>query len=148
MLRTSLLAVALAAALAGAGVAQAQDFDDQGDSFQDHGQDLGQDRGDVRPRGRDLDRDDDRRGEWRRGLLPPRAIIGSLYRRGYRDVEIRRQRGSSYIVRAANRRGSRVILVVDGRTTEITGLRVIDRYEPSFDDGGWNAPRPWSGPRW
>ena len=48
---------------------------------------------------------------------------------------------ASYIVRAANRRGSRVLLVVDGRTTEITGLRVTEtRHQGSFDDGGWNCP--------
>jgi hypothetical protein len=121
----------------------AQDFDDFEQGFEDGGEGRG------RGRGRDWDRDGDRRGEWRRGILPPRAIVGTLYRRGYRDVEIRRQRGSSYVVSAENRRGSRVILVVDGRTTEITGLRVIEsRHQRSFDDGGWNSPRPWSGPRW
>src|SRR4051812_42552795 len=43
-------------------------------------------------------------------LLPPRAIVGSLYRRGYRDVEIRRVRGPSYIAEATGRRG-RVLVV-------------------------------------
>jgi hypothetical protein len=136
-----LASIVAAAAITFAAPVGAQDSDDFDEGFQE--------RGDALPRGRDWDRDGDRRGEWRRGLLPPRAIIGTLYRRGYRDVEIRRQRGSSYIVAAENRRGSRVILVVDGRTTEITGLRVIEsRHQRSFDDGGWNSPRPWSGPRW
>src|SRR5262245_45633649 len=34
--------------------------------------------------------------ERRDGLLPPRAIVGSLYRQGYRDVAIRRLRGPNY----------------------------------------------------
>ena len=141
MLRKLLFATVLfAGALTITSPAGAQDFD---------GDPGFEDRGDARPRGRDWSGDDDWRGEWRRGLLPPRAIVGSLYRRGYRDVEIRRQRGGSYIVRAENRRGSRVLLVVDGRTAEITGLRVTEtRHQGSFDDGGWNSPRPWSGPRW
>jgi hypothetical protein len=141
MRKLLLAGIAAAAALTIAAPVGAQDFDDFDQGFEE--------RGDARPRGRDWDRDGDRRGEFRRGILPPRAIIGTLYRRGYRDVEIRRQRGSSYVVSAENRRGSRVILVVDGRTAEITGLRVIEsRHQRSFDDGGWNSPRPWSGPRW
>ena len=64
-------------------------------------------------------------------LLPPRAIVGSLYRRGYRDVEIRRRRGPSYVAEATGRRG-RVLVVVDGRTAEITGLKVLD----------WDRPPP------
>jgi hypothetical protein len=96
-------------------------------------------------------RDDEDGERWgKRRLLPPRAIVGSLYRRGFSDVEIRRRRGDSYVVEAVSRRGSRVVAVIDGRTSEITGLRVIDRghRRRSFDDGGWNDPRPWSGPRW
>ena len=83
------------------------------------------------------------------GLLPPRAIMGSLFRRGYRDIDIKRVRGTSYIATAQSPRGYRVLVVVDGQTTEITGLRPIgyDRPQPLFDGGGF-APRPWGGPRW
>jgi hypothetical protein len=83
-------------------------------------------------------------------LLPPRAIIGSLARRGYRDVQIKRVRGDSYIVQASDPQGGRVLIVVDGRTTEITGLRQIgmDRPQRRWDDDGWLPPRPWGGPRW
>ena len=84
-------------------------------------------------------------------LLPPRAIIGSLYRRGYHDVEIKRVRGDSYIAVAGDQNGGRVLIVVDGRTTEITGLRRIGWDHPprQWDDDDWSPPRPWSsGPRW
>jgi hypothetical protein len=143
----ALAAVLGAGLLAGAGSARAQEFglDDDGGRYEDDG-------------GRFEDRGERRWGDEDRGprrysrarLLPPRAIVGSLYRRGYRDVEIKRVRGGSYIVEAQSRRGSRVVAVVDGRTTEITGLRVIEHRRPrrTFDDGGWNGPSPWSGPRW
>jgi hypothetical protein len=83
-------------------------------------------------------------------LLPPRAIIGSLFRRGYRDVAIKRVRGDSYIAEASGPEGGRVLIVVDGHTTEITGLRQIgwDRPPRHWDNDGWPPPRPWSGPRW
>lgn len=83
-------------------------------------------------------------------LLPPRAIEGSLYRQGYSAVDIKRVRGWSYIAEAENRRGNRVILVVDGRSAEITGLKVIEWRRPhrGWGDDGWNGPSPWNGPRW
>lgn len=84
-------------------------------------------------------------------LLPPRTIIGSLFRRGYRDVDIKRVRGDSYIAEASDPQGGRVLIVVDGHTTEITGLRQLgwDRPAPHrWDDNGWLPPRPWGGPRW
>jgi hypothetical protein len=84
-------------------------------------------------------------------LLPPRAIVGSLFRRGYSDVEIKRVRGDSYICEASSPQGGRVLIVVDGHTTEITGLRQMgwDRPPPRrWDDQGWLPPRPWGGPRW
>jgi hypothetical protein len=85
----------------------------------------------------------------RGGILPPRAIVGSLYRRGYRDVEIRGRRGPNYVAEASGRRG-RVLVVVDARSAEITGLKVLDWDRPRrlYDDGGWSGPSPWSGPRW
>ncbi|CAM5775606.1 hypothetical protein LMIY3S_05109 [Labrys miyagiensis] len=83
-------------------------------------------------------------------LLPPRVIINSLSRRGYRNVDIKRVRGDSYIAEASGPQGGRVLIVVDGHTTEITGLRQIgwDRPPRRWDDDGWLPPRPWSGPRW
>ncbi len=83
-------------------------------------------------------------------LLPPRVIIGSLFRRGYRDVAIKRVRGDSYIAEASGPQGGRVLIVIDGHTTEITGLRQIgwDRPPRHWDNDGWPPPRPWSGPRW
>ena len=141
MVRSTVLALALAlSTLAGTAAAAAQDsdraYDDRGGvSFEDR--DWGRPRWDGGPR-----------------ILPPRAIVGSLYRRGFDDVDIKRVRGRSYIAEATGRRGRRVILVVDGRTAEITGMRVVDWGGPrrgpwsSFDDGGWAGPRPWSGPRW
>ena len=158
MLRRTVLAAALAlTTLAGAAPALAQDYDEgrqnwrgqasqgqewQGQGWQGQGW-RGQDWRDER-------RDDDRGWGWgRRRMLPPRAIVGSLQRRGYRDIDIKRISGGSYVVEALGRRG-RVLVVVDGRTTEITGLRVVgwDRPRPLYEDGGWNGPRPWSGPRW
>ena len=84
------------------------------------------------------------------GLLPPRVIVGSLYRRGYHDVEIKRVRGDSYIAMAGDQDGGRVLIVVDGHTTEITGLRRVGWDHPprQWDDDDWSPPRPWSGPRW
>ena len=75
--------------------------------------------------------------------------MGSLYRRGYRDIDIKRLRGANYIAIAINPRGARVLVVVDAQTAEITGLRPAgnDRPQPFYDGGGW-PPRPWSGPRW
>jgi hypothetical protein len=83
-------------------------------------------------------------------MLPPRAIIGSLFRRGYSNVDIKRIRGESYIAEANDPEGGRVLIVVDGRTTEITGLRQLgwDRPPRRWDNDGWLPPRPWSGQRW
>jgi hypothetical protein len=140
MVRNSVLALVLTLSTLAATAAAAQDFDGRYDdrggvSFEDR--DWGRPRWDREPR-----------------LLPPRVIEGSLYRRGFDDVDIKRVRGRSYIAEAIGRRGRRVMLVVDGRTTEITGMRVIDWGRPgrglwgSFDDGGWAGPSPCSGPRW
>jgi hypothetical protein len=98
----------------------------------------------------------DRPLDWNRGprfdsdgVLSPRAIVGSLYRRGYRDVEIRGRRGPNYVAEASGRRG-RVLVVVDARSAEIAGLKVLDWDGPRrlYDEGGWSGPSPWSGPRW
>lgn len=83
-------------------------------------------------------------------LLSARAIAGSLARQGYRNVDIKRLRGSSYIAEAQSPHGNRVLLVVDGRTSEITGRQVIEWDKPKrdWDNGGWWKFSPWSGPRW
>lgn len=83
-------------------------------------------------------------------LLPPRAIISSLAGRGYRNVVIKRVRGDSYIAEAEGSEGGRVLIVIDGHTTEITGLRQLGWARPprQWDNDSWVPPRPWSGPRW
>lgn len=83
-------------------------------------------------------------------LLPPRAIVSSLASRGYRNVVIKRVRGDSYVVEAEGSEGGRVLIVVDGHTTEITGLRQLGWARPprQWDNESWVPPRPWSGPRW
>jgi len=83
-------------------------------------------------------------------LLSARSITGSLTRQGYRNVDIKRLRGANYIAEAESPRGNRVLLVVDGRTSEITGRQVIEWEHPKrdWDDGGWWRSSPWSGPRW
>lgn len=83
-------------------------------------------------------------------LLPPRAIISSLAGRGYHNVVIKRVRGDSYIAEAEGSEGGRVLIVIDGHTTEITGLRQLGWARPprQWDNDSWVPPRPWSGPRW
>ncbi|PRH88709.1 hypothetical protein C5L14_05650 [Labrys okinawensis] len=83
-------------------------------------------------------------------LLPPRAIVSSLAGRGYRNVVIKRVRGDSYIAEAEGSEGGRVLIVIDGHTTEITGLRQLGWARPprQWDNDSWVPPRPWSGPRW
>jgi hypothetical protein len=122
--------------LAGAGQAIAQDWSPNSGAY-----------GQVKA---PIDRDDQGPGPGQAtGFLPPRVIVGSLYRRGYRDIDIKRLRGANYIAIAVNPRGARVLVVVDAQTAEITGLRPAgnDRPQPFYDGGGW-PPRPWSGPRW
>jgi hypothetical protein len=151
LVRSACIAAVLAlSTLAGAGTALAQDWPRGDDAPYVEGRPMpawqvepGRER---RP---DLARED--RGDWGRPrLLPPRAIAGSLYRQGYSAVDIKRVRGWSYIAEAENRRGNRVVLVVDGRSAEITGLKVIEWRRPhrGWDDRGWNGPTPWNGPRW
>jgi hypothetical protein len=142
MIRNAALATIIALMSAAAALpAKAQGYDMQ--DAPDYG---------VARQDRDWDRGEgwrERGPSWGDRLLPPRMIIGSLYRRGFRDVDIKRVRGGNYIVEARNREGSRVVIVVDGQTSEITGLRVVDwRRDWRFGDGGWNRPAPWSGPHW
>jgi hypothetical protein len=162
---TRVLAAGVLAAMLGLGAAvapaRAQSFDgDGGGPRYGYGdgpgwaaQDYG--RGDVdsprwgRGPGYDRPLDWNRGPRWRDDVLSPRAIEASLYRRGYRDVDIRGRRGPNYVAEARGRRG-RVLIVVDARSAEITGLKVLDWDRPRrlYDEGGWMGPSPWSGPRW
>jgi hypothetical protein len=81
-------------------------------------------------------------GGWDRGhggwdrpsydLISPRKVVRILYRRGFDEVSIVRQRGPNYIAEAIGPRGNRVRVVVDARTADIVGIRVI----------GWAHDRP------
>ena len=141
MFAKSIMVAAIAiAAFAGAGQALAQDWSSESSGYGFVAQP-------IRP-----PVDGDAQGWGQRqesGLLPPRAITGSLLRRGYRDIDIKRVRGANYVATALSPHGGRVLVVVDGQSGEITGLRPLgfDRSEPSVDWGGW-VPRPWGGPRW
>src|SRR5262245_42420541 len=113
MLRRIVLAGVVAlSALSAAGVAYSQDVDEDPGYFVDPGvAQNGQGRQDRLP---DLGGDvpDEQGADWgREGVLPPRIVIGGLYRRGYREVEVKRLRGSSYIIEAETPRGNRVLLV-------------------------------------
>ena len=135
-MRSIIVAAVAIAGLAGAGQAIAQDWSPNNGAY-----------GQVTA---PIDRDDQGQGPGQAtGFLPARVIVGSLYRRGYRDIDIKRLRGANYIAIAINPRGARVLVVVDAQTAEITGLRPVgnDRPQPFYDGGGW-PPRPWSGPRW
>jgi len=134
--RSIIVAAIAVVVLVGAGQAIAQDWSPNSGAY-----------GQVKA---PIDRDDQGPGPGQAsGFLPPRVIVGSLYRRGYRDIDIKRLRGANYIAIAINPRGARVLVVVDAQTAEITGLRPAgnDRPQPFYDGGGW-PPRPWSGPRW
>ena len=152
MLRRIVLAGVVAlSALSAAGVAYSQDVDDDPGYFVDPSVARnGQGRQDRLP-GLGGDVPDEQGADWgREGVLPPRIVIGGLYRRGYREVEVKRLRGSSYVIEAETPRGNRVLLVVDGRDNEITGMRVLDWQRPrrNWDDGGWAGASPWNSPRW
>lgn len=82
------------------------------------------------------------RGRWGRSdevdyLMPPRRLTRMLYRRGFDDIAIIRLRGPNYIAEAIAPRGHRVRLVVDGRSGEITGFRVIDWSGDRRRADGW-----------
>jgi hypothetical protein len=149
--KSVIAAVAGLAALAGAGQAVAQDWspDNSGYDRPYRPRDIDPGAG-LADRSALGERNDQgsNRGQ-APGFLPPRAIMGSLFRRGYRDVAIKRMRGANYVATALSPRGYRVLVVVDGQTAEITGLRPVgfDRPQPFYDGGGW-TPRPFGGPRW
>ena len=80
--------------------------------------------------------------------MPTQAIQMSLQRRGYRDISIRQTRGSTYVASARNGRGDPVLVVVDGRSGEIIGLRQTGfdsrkRYRDDIEErgSGWRLRR-------
>jgi hypothetical protein len=60
-----------------------------------------------------------------RGRITPNDIVGTLKKRGFHDIEVRRHRGTAYIVEATGALGERVRLVINGSTGGIDGVRVI-----------------------
>lgn len=68
------------------------------------------------------------RGQRRAHMLPRRAVVRSLYRRGYRDVHRVHFRKGYWRARAFGRRGL-IALTVHPRTGEILRRRVVQRYQ-------------------
>lgn len=60
-----------------------------------------------------------------RGQVSQTEIVASLKKRGFRDIEIPRHRGSTYVVEATGALGERVRLVINSKTGGIDGVRVI-----------------------
>ncbi|QBK31757.1 hypothetical protein [Roseitalea porphyridii] len=68
------------------------------------------------------------RGQRRAYVLPRRAVVRSLYRRGYRDVHRVHFRNGYWRARAYGRRGL-IALTVHPRSGEIVHRRVVQRYQ-------------------
>ena len=93
-------------------------------------------------------------GSWDRGyggwdrptydLISPRKVVRILYRRGFDEVSIVRKRGPNYVAEAIGPRGNRVRVVVDGRTADIVGIRVIGWAHDRPRGDGWDG-RPGRG---
>ncbi len=60
-----------------------------------------------------------------RGPVSQNDIVASLKKRGFRDIQVPRHRGSTYVVEATGMLGERVRLVINGQTGSIDGVRVI-----------------------
>jgi hypothetical protein len=60
-----------------------------------------------------------------RGRISQSDIVGTLKKRGFHDIEVRRHRGTAYIVEATGALGERVRLIINGSTGGIDGVRVI-----------------------
>ena len=67
------------------------------------------------------------RGQRRAYVLPRRAIVRSLYRRGYRDVHRVHFRKGYWRARAYGRRGL-IALTIHPRSGQIVRRRVVQRY--------------------
>ncbi|QKV20359.1 hypothetical protein [Oricola thermophila] len=59
-----------------------------------------------------------------RRILPRRAVIKSLHRKGYRNIRNIRMRHGDYVLHATSRRGP-VRLVVDGRTARVLSRKPL-----------------------
>ncbi len=60
-----------------------------------------------------------------RGPVSQNDIVSSLKKRGFRDIQVPRHRGSTYVVEATGALGERVRLIINGKTGGIDGVRVI-----------------------
>jgi hypothetical protein len=60
-----------------------------------------------------------------KGPVTQGEIVKSLKKRGFRDIEVLRHRGQTFVVEATGSLGERVRLVINGRTGSIDGARVI-----------------------
>jgi hypothetical protein len=60
-----------------------------------------------------------------RGAVSQNDIISSLKKRGFHDIQVPKHRGSTYVVEATGTLGERVRLIINGKTGNIDGVRVI-----------------------
>ncbi len=73
------------------------------------------------------------------GLVPPRAVMGIVHSNGLDPVGRPVREGATYVVRAINRRGLLMRVVVDARSGDI---RAVNRIVPGPDGPGPVAMRP------
>lgn len=73
------------------------------------------------------------------GLVPPRAIMGIVHSNGLDPVGRPVREGATYVVRAVNRRGLLMRVVVDARSGDI---RAVNRIVPGPGGPGLVAMRP------
>jgi hypothetical protein len=73
------------------------------------------------------------------GLVPPRAVMGIVHSNGLDPVGRPMREGATYVVRAINRRGLLMRVVVDARSGQI---RAVNRIVPGPDGPGAVAMRP------
>ena len=84
-------------------------------------------------------------------LISPRRMHRILRRNGFSDIGSIRLRGPNYIAEAVGPRGNFVRVIVDGRSGDITGLRVIRWAKPRdrwHDRGGWDRRSGWDNQDW
>ena len=60
-----------------------------------------------------------------RGPINQNEIVSTLKKRGFRDVDAPKRRGTTYIVEATGTLGERVRLIINGKSGGIDGVRVI-----------------------
>jgi len=60
-----------------------------------------------------------------RGPVSQNDIVSSLRKRGFRDIQVPKHRGSTYVVEATGTLGERVRLIINGKTGGVDGVRVI-----------------------